>query len=182
MQFIHEEMGKYSLDFTAFKHHSGTQLWRKPSPKTPGEENGCVLSIRWVIQPPQVKNPCYHLYPTDHRLQQRLVAGMCPTSVLGHGHQWLLRTRIPGGHPPPLLKGLHYFWAEIKTWSGFQFWRTSISSSITLLLLPNSYQATLCLKFYKGFILAISSFQTGSYSLLSFHWGYYLFSQDAYEG
>lgn len=49
---------------------------------------------------------------------------MCPTSVLGHGHQWLLPTRVSGGHPPPLLQGLHYFWTAIKTTrSDFHFWR-----------------------------------------------------------
>lgn len=46
---------------------------------------------------------------------------------------------------------------------------TSISSSVTLPLLPNSYQATPYLKFYKGFILVISSFWIAPYSLLAFH-------------
>lgn len=105
-----EDIGKHNLDFTAFKYPSGTQLWRKPSLKTPGEGNGCVLSIGWVTQPARVKNPYNQLCPKSHRLQQqRLVAGRCPTSVLGHGNQWLLPTRVSGGHQPPLLKGLHYF-------------------------------------------------------------------------
>lgn len=68
-----------------------------------------MLSIRWISQPAQVKNPYNHLCPTGHRPQQRLVAGTCPTSVLGHSHPWLLPTRVSGGHPPPLLKGLRYF-------------------------------------------------------------------------
>lgn len=117
-------MGKHSLDFTAFKHHSGTTwFWRKPPPKTLAEENGCIL-LDGLHNQLGLKPLTNHLYPTDHGLQERLVAGRCPSSVLGHGHQWLLPTRVPGGHPPPLLKGLHYFWTEIKTTrSGFQFWR-----------------------------------------------------------
>lgn len=96
MQFRHEEMGKHSLDFTAFKHHYGTQLWRKASPKTPGEENGCVLSIRQGTQPAQVKIPSNHLDPTDHGLQQRLVKGMCPTSVLGQATSGSCPPASPG--------------------------------------------------------------------------------------
>lgn len=77
-----EDMGKHSLDFTAFKYPSGTQLWRKPSPKTPGEGNGCVLSIRWVTQPAWVKNPYNQLCPKSQTAATKAGGGevsyFCP--------------------------------------------------------------------------------------------------------
>lgn len=167
-------------------HSIQTPLWNTALENATTENTGRgkqMCLIRWVTQPPRVKNPHNHLYPTDHGLQQRLVAGRCPTCVLGHGHQWLLPTRVSGGHPPPLLKGLHYFWAEIKTTrSGFQFRRNiyfffNHTSTSAKFIPDNPVPKILQGLYFSNFIIPDCFL-----SLLSFHWGYYSFSQDAYNG
>lgn len=133
-------------------------------------------SITWVTQSAQVRTPYHPSCPTCHRGGEV-------------SHFWA-RT-WPNGSCPPASPGVTgHLCSKVctvfKPEQRLRGWTlpsepTSISSSITLLLLPNSYQAVLYLKFYKGFILFHHS---GLFLIPSwlFIWIYYLFFQAAYEG
>lgn len=88
-------MGECSLDFTVLSRSSGMRLWRKESQTTPRVENGHVPGLlnrpHHQLRSKPLMIPC----PPTPWTWTKVVAGGCPTSVPGQGHQWLLPTHVP---------------------------------------------------------------------------------------